>query len=96
MRIVISSSEVPDLIRRYGGRLFVWRDPHRCCGGAISYLVTALEPRAENDFQLFDAEDFELWFDRGGKGPPDELHLAVKGFLKKRVAAYWNGCALVI
>lgn len=96
MRIVVSSSEVPDLIRRHGGRLFVWRDPHRCCGGAISYLVTASEPRVGHDFQLFDAEDFELWFDPGNKGPPDELHLEVKGFREKRVAAYWNGCALVV
>jgi hypothetical protein len=60
MRIVVSSSEVPALTRRHGGRLFVWKDPHRCCGGAISYLVTALEPRVGHELQLFEAEDFEL------------------------------------
>jgi hypothetical protein len=96
MRVVISNPQVPELIRRHGGRLFVWRDPHRCCGGNLTYLEAGPEPSVGHDFHLFDAEGFELWFDPGAKGPPDELHLDVKGFRKKRVVAYWNGCAFAI
>jgi hypothetical protein len=49
-----------------------------------------------HEFQLFDAEGFELWFDPGAMHPPDELHLDLAGFRRKRVVAYWNGCALAI
>jgi hypothetical protein len=96
MRTVIADPRVPGLIRRQGGRLFVWKDPHPCCGGGVTYLVTGSKPAAGHDFQRFDGEGFELWFDPGRSGPPDELHLDVKGFRRKRVEAYWNGCALVL
>jgi hypothetical protein len=28
--------------------------------------------------------------------PPRELHVAVVGRIRRRVAAFWNGCAFVV
>lgn len=93
---VIADADVIELIRQRGGRLYVWADPHKCCSGNMTYLITASERRAGRRFERFDADGFELWFDPGSLTPPDELHLDVKGWRKKRVEAYWNGCAFAI
>ncbi len=96
MKVVLSKPEVADLIREDGGRIYVWTDPHKCCSGSMTYLLTGSEPERGRDFKRFDAEGFELWFATGSMSPPDELHLDVKGWRRKRVEAYWNGCAFAI
>ena len=93
---VEAPATVADLVRERGGRLFVWTDPHRCCRGGVTYLLTGSGPERGRDFRLVDADGFELWFDFGRKDPPDELHLAVKGWRRKRIEAYWNGCIFAI
>ena len=60
------------------------------------YLKTGSAPEPGRRFARFDTEEFELWFDSGARPAPDELHLDVKGFRKKRVEAYWNGCAFAV
>ena len=76
--------------------MYVLIDPHGCCSGNVTYLLARSEPPPGRKFQHHAAEGFELWFDPGHMDPPDELHLDVKGWRKKRVEAYWNGCAFVI
>lgn len=94
---VVASPEVAEHVRERGGRLFVWTDPHRCCGGGMTYLKTASEPPAgARAFAPVAAEGFELFFDPGRLEPPDEVHFEVKGRRTKRVEAYWNGCAFAI
>lgn len=75
-------------MREHGGRLYVWTDRTRCCGGAMTFLQTAWDPPEG-------CEGFRLYLDSGRLEPPDELHLAVKGWRRKRVDAFWNGCAYV-
>lgn len=93
---VVAGPGVSALVTGRGGRLFVWTDPHRCCSGGVTYLASGTEPKREREFKPFDAEGFELWFSSGNATPPEELHLAVKGFRTKRVEAYWNGCVYAI
>jgi hypothetical protein len=93
---VIAGPEVVQLIEEQGGQLYVWTDPHSCCSGQMTFLLAGPRPPLGRLFRRFDAEGFELWFDPGSMDPPDELHLDVKGRRKKRVAAYWNGCAFAI
>jgi hypothetical protein len=96
MRVVADPS-VKEAIGRSGGRIFVWTDPHRCCGGGITFLKTAAEPAGRHDFQRVEGADgFELFFDPGGRELPDELHLELKGLRNKHVEAYWNGCAYAV
>jgi hypothetical protein len=94
MKIVVADPVVAETIRDRGGRLFVWTDPHRCCGGGITFLKTSAEPAGRHDFQRVEGVDgFDLWIDTGGRELPDELQLELKGHRTKRVEAYWNGCA---
>ena len=96
MRVVLAREEVADLIRARGGRLYVWTDTHHCCSGSTTLLRTGPAPADGRQFDRFASEGFELWFDPGSLAPPDELHLDVKGLRRKRVEAYWNGCAFAI
>jgi len=92
---VVATREAEELVRSRGGRMFVWIDRQRCCGGA-TYLATSSERPQGRVFQRIDGpESFELYFDHGGLRPPDELHLDVRGWRRKRIEAYWNGCVFV-
>lgn len=94
--LVVSKPGVADVVRESGGRIYIWTDPHKCCSGALTYLKTGSAPEPGRRFIRFDAEEFELWFDPGARPAPDELHFDLKGFRKKRVEAYWNGCAFAV
>jgi hypothetical protein len=90
---VVMGSGVRDLVLERGGRLFVWVDRARCCGGGVTYLSAESEPpRERHAFRVMPLQGFELEFDGGRLGDPDELHLEVRGRRRKRVEAYWNGC----
>ena len=96
MKIVVSTPSVIAAIQEHGGRIYVWTDPRHCCGGGVTYLLTAAERPRGHEFRRLDAEGFELFFDPGGRHQPDELHLDLKGIRRKRVEAYWNGCAFAV
>lgn len=93
---VIAGPEASQLIKEQGGRLYVWSDLHRCCSGGITYLKTGSAPAKGRRFDRTDVDGFELWFDFGSKEPPSELNLEAKGWRKRRIEAYWNGCAYAI
>ena len=93
---VIANDDVAGFVQDLGGRLFVWANLHRCCRGGLTLLRTSTRAPGTGEFQRYDADGFEFWFNPGRNSPPDELHLEVKGWRKKRVEAYWNGCGLVM
>jgi len=88
---VVATPEVGELVRERGGRLFVWADHQRCCGGGVTFLSTASERPEGHAFHVIGADGFDLFFD-SGRSPPSELQLEVRGRRRKRVEAYWNGC----
>ena len=93
---VVAAPEAEAFVREHGGRLFVWTDRTRCCGGAMTFLRTAWDqPRRDHDFREFESGGFRLYLDIGRLEAPDELHFAIKGWHRKRVDAFWNGCAFV-
>jgi len=92
---VAATPEAEALIRERGGRLFVWTDLRRCCGGA-TYMRSSFDPRAGKTFRRVDGSgNFDLYVDLGRLRPPQELQLDVRGRGRKRVEAYWNGCVFV-
>lgn len=92
---VVMTPEAEELVRSRGGHMFVWIDSMRCCGGA-TYLATSSEPPEGREFRRIEGpEAFELYLDHGGRRPPDELHLDARGWRRKRIEAYWNGCVFV-
>jgi hypothetical protein len=94
---VLASAAAAERVREGGGRLWVWAESHRCCSGDTTLLSTSLEePRRGGRFAVVPAEGFELHFDPGRLAPPDELHVELGGWRRRRVRAYWNGCAFAI
>ena len=102
---VVANPRAVEHIREQGGRLWVWLDPHQCLVGAYTYLEAATEPpgssrktrftrasRRPHRFRQVETDGFELRFDPGRIDPPEELHIALKGWRNKRIEAYWNGC----
>jgi hypothetical protein len=91
---VIASPEAIALVREGGGRVFVW--PLDLEGPSAGRGVFALEastdsPGADRPFVRFAGEDVDVFLDTSVHGAPDELHLAVTGWFRKRIRAYWNG-----
>jgi len=92
-------------LREQGGRLWIWLDPHGGIGGpAVIYLASALErpgaskatsrlrsARRPHRFDVFDGPGYQVFFDHGKFALPDELHLVLKRFPKRRVDAFWDG-----
>jgi hypothetical protein len=94
LKLVAPDSAV-DLIRERGGRLYVWKQRTRCCGGATVTLEAATEAPAAIDFTRVENEaDFELYLPTALGDLPDELHVEARRF-PRRIEAYWNGCAWI-
>jgi hypothetical protein len=88
---ILATPQLADFVRERGGALFVWVD-RLVTSPDVGYLETSTEsPGAEREFVRFSSEGFELLFDGGAAGLPEELHLVLKGRRTKRVRAYWNG-----
>jgi hypothetical protein len=93
---VVTTTDVQAFVRERGGRLYVWTDRTRCCGGGMTFLRSSTAPpRRERAFREVVNQGFRLFVDPGSHEPPEELHLVLKGWYRKRVEAFWNGCALV-
>ncbi len=96
MRILFDA-EVGAFIRDRGGRVFVWPEVRRCCSGGVSYLATSTEAApARSDLQKIPADGFEVWFAARSRQPPAELYLDLKGWRRRRVEAYWEGCVFLV
>jgi hypothetical protein len=92
---VVASEPALELIAEQGGRLYVWPQKARCCGG-LTTLVTACEPPPGKEFRRAETCDrFELYLPAGLAPLPDELHVEAHRF-PRRIESYWNGCAWVV
>jgi hypothetical protein len=102
---IVASEEAVAFIRDHGGSVWVWLDPHTWVGGTVyTYLQAALErpgasrrtkrlraARRPHRFHRFDADGFVIQFEYGRWGPPEELHLELKRWPRRRIEAFWNG-----
>jgi hypothetical protein len=91
VRLVVSEPAA-ELIKEQGGRLYVQLKKARCCG-AITRLVTSSTQPAGVEFRrVADSGAIEVFLPAHLGRRPDELHVDVH---RRRVEAYWNGCAWV-
>jgi hypothetical protein len=89
---VVASEPAQRLIAEHGGRLYVRLKRRGCCGG-VTRLVTASEPAAGVEFRRVDGtHGFELFLPAHLGRLPDELHVDL---VRRRVEAFWDGCAWV-
>jgi hypothetical protein len=92
---VIATEEAVELVRERGGHLYVWIERPRCCR-SVTYLGTATEPPRGRRFRSVEADGFVLCIDARMTRLPDELHVDVRGWRRRKPAAYWDGCAWVV
>lgn len=90
---VNASPEALELVRERGGRVFVHARRHRCCGGSLTTLETAVEPGTRT-FERYECDGIVVYLD-DRLAPPAELELVASGRRRRVVRAYWNGCAYI-
>jgi hypothetical protein len=93
---VLASPEASALVHKLGGYLYVWPKHFRCCGGVMFLEAATSEPPRGVLFRSVAAEPFVVLFPESTSRVPDELHVEVRGRGRRRVEAYWDGCAYVI
>jgi hypothetical protein len=93
---VLATAEVRSFIGEHGGLLFVWVKERKPVRGALRLLRTSTEPPTDAlEWQRVEVNGF-LVFLPPGLRPPKELHLVVRGLMRRRVEAFWEGCAFVM
>ena len=97
MEIVASSGEA-EYVQVHGGLLFVRRRIHgQYSRVPLEVLEASTEPPPDAlDYRRVQADRFLLFLDPSLRQLPRELHLAVRGWSRRRVRAYWDGCAFVL
>jgi hypothetical protein len=91
---IVTSPEVLAFVRANGGCLWVWPVDLRYVPGleGVFALEAAFEPPGpERRFARFAGEGIEVFVDGESRGLPRELHLELRGIVRKRVRAYWEG-----
>lgn len=104
-----ATPKASEYIREHGGKLWVWLDPHRSLVGGYVFLEAATEPpgtsrgakmtrssRRAHRFLSANAGGFELHYEWGKLDAPEEIHVELRGWMNKRIEAFWNGCVFVI
>lgn len=94
---VLASPEARSYIREHGGLLFVWvKAPRGMIRGALRLLKTSTEPPPDAlDWQRVESHGFVLFLPPGLR-KPRELHVELRGRMRQRVDAFWEGCAFVL
>jgi len=93
---VIASAEAEQYLQTHGGVLYVRSRRHRYCGGTLTLLdATTIAPADASAFLRVgsDAVDVRLQC-APAERPPRELVIELRGKLRRRLAAYWDGHAL--
>lgn len=90
---IVAAPEVVEYVRDGGGRVFVWPVDLRYGYGfeGVFSLHAALEDPGGRRFARFAGEGIEIWIDADRHGLPKELHLALRGRLRRGIRAYWDG-----
>ncbi len=91
-----ATPEARSWIRDQGGLLFIRLSRVVSARGAMRSLVVSTDPPSDAfDYQRFETMGFVLFLQPGVR-PPRELHVEVVGRMRRRIAAFWNGCAFVV
>ncbi len=92
---VLASAEARSHIRERGGLLFVWVVRGGAVRGVVRFLRVSTEPPGDAlDWQRIETKGFLVFLPPGLRAPR-ELHVEVRGFFRRRIEAFWDGCAFV-
>lgn len=88
------SDETAEFLRGHGSRLYVWPRVSRCCNG-VTFLKASTDPPKGHDFRRVAADGLDVFMPAHLPRLPEELHVELRRFPRRRVEAYWDGCAWV-
>jgi hypothetical protein len=92
---ILATPEARSMIVDAGGLLFVRLSRIASVRGRMRTLEVMTEPPDDAlEYQRFETKGFLLFLEPGVR-PPRELHVGVVGRIRRRIAAFWNGCAFV-
>ena len=92
---ILATPEARSMIVDAGGLLFVRLSRLASVRGRIRTLEVTTEPPEDAlEYQRFETKGFLLFLQPGLRAPR-EIHVATVGWIRRRVAAFWNGCAFV-
>jgi hypothetical protein len=88
----MTTPEAAAFIAERGGRLYVWADMFRCCGGTPVRIVrsSTSPPRAAAGFERFSTGDFEILLHPSAGPPPAEIRVRLRGRWRPRISVYWD------
>jgi hypothetical protein len=92
---LVASPEARRFIAERGGRLFIWPRSSRCCR-SVAWLESATEPGRGLAFRRAAEDDFQVYVPARLARLPDELHVEVRRFPRRRIEAFWDGCAWIV
>jgi hypothetical protein len=91
---VVVSRAAEEYILDHGGTIFVRSHTHRCCSGKLTLLdSTTARPEDAGDFASFDTGAIGVRVLGGDGGLPHHLEIDLRGLVRRRLVAYWDGCA---
>jgi len=91
---VVVSPEAVTYVDDRGGTVYVRSHQHRCCGGPLTLLDITTEPPADADgFSAVDAGDVVVRYQGDPADGPHVLTIELHGIVRRRLMAYWDGCA---
>ena len=93
---VLASPEARSFIRARGGLLFVEVVSRSHVHGALRVLHVSTDPPQDAlEWQRVETKGFLLFLPPGLRRP-SELHLEVRGWMRRRLKAFWEGCVYVV
>lgn len=90
---VVVSEPARDYVNARGGVAYVRAHLHHCCSGSLTLLdVWTKPPEDVGGFVSTDCDGIQVEFYGGFSGQPHELVIELRGLLRQRLVAYWDGC----
>ncbi|MFN8233425.1 MAG: hypothetical protein U0V56_08140 [Actinomycetota bacterium] len=94
---ILATSEARSIIKDQGGLLFVWTVTVGNVRGWARTLRTSTEPPQDAlEWRRFETKGFLVFVPPWMRHLPRELHIEATGRIRRRVRAFWNGCAYVL
>jgi hypothetical protein len=94
---VIVSEEAKRYVSEHGGVIYVRAHPHSCCSGTLTLLdVWTKKPHKVADFVPTASDGIEVQFAGGYGEQPHQLSIEMRGLLRQKLVAYWDGCVFKI
>lgn len=92
------TDEAREYVLARGGTAFVNAARYRCCSAGSTTLldVTTDAPADRDRYATLDCGDVAVSYLGGASGEPRELSIELRGRIRRRLAAYWDGCAFKI